>query len=294
MIGLLLARNAANEGYSGDEPLFASEIADLPEIVFLRAECSLNELKTSELFDTIELIQEHWVENLYNGAEDSDSVWGAFKCFLNVLFRRTGELVGNHSTGCDSVFTHEETKEVFGSNLVGLSKSGTRRLLDSFVVFYRHIDLYERFKRVLLSKEEEDAAEALRAEVHRCHAFEATKDEFWKHSTFFDLPVASRLCYIHRFNGMYNDGSQVAHFHNESYERRKPPRLCKEIKEGIQEIANFRHMYPRIPLFLEDETLKEGQCCWMLLSGRIYLICEDGQPIYDPLVSNMFIACNRS
>lgn len=290
LTGSILARNAANEGYNPSEPLFSSDIEDLPDILLLRTECPVNEMASSVLFDTLELLQSFWVSFMYSDGENNDNVWGAVKCFLSVLFRRAGELIGNTSEGSDTVFTHDETNEVFSTHSVGLSHSGIRRLLDIFIVFFRHIDLYERYQRVQLCGKAKERVHSICNDVLRNHAFEATKDEFWKLSTFYDLPVASRLCYIHRFNGMYNDGSQVAHFHNESYERRTPPRSRKDVTEGIQELAVFRHMYPEIPLFLEDEILKEGQCGWLLLSGRIYYICDNGVPIFDPLVSNMFIA----
>ena len=294
LIGSLLARNAANEGYGPGEPLRSSDIEDLPEILLLRTECLVSDMASSVVFDTLEILQTIWVDCMYKNNDSNDYVWGAVKCFVGVLFRRAGELIGNTSEGCNTVFTHDETNEVFSSNSVGLTKSGIRRLLDTFVVFFRHIDLYERYKPVSLSNEGAQEVVTICSNLFKPHAFESTKDEFWKLSTFFDLPVASRLCYIHRFNGMYNDGSQVAHFHNECYERRRAPRNQKDVKEAIDELAIFRHMYPGIPLVLEDEFVQEGKGCWLLLSGRIYYICEDGQPIFDPFVSNMFVARNHA
>lgn len=288
LIGLILVRDDANAGFSDTDPESADDIESLPDAFSLRAEAAFAELPTTMFMDTIDALQCSWVKVLY-GAAASDEAWGATEVFVRMLFRRAGVLVGSMDVD-DAVFNHVASTEVQTGGRIGMTQTAVRQLLDVFVVFFRHFDLYRRYEEVALTPDMVSAVKQLRVDTFKPHALEATRDHFYNVCTYFDLPTGARLAYMHRFSGMYNCVSQVAFFHNESYERRLAPKTMQDIKLGIEELPLLVHMYPEVPVVFEDERPKSCGAYWMLLSGRIYLVRADGVPLYDPLASNMFAA----
>lgn len=287
LIALLLARDEANAGYSAAEPTHADDLEHLPDEFLLRMEVPFAELPTTMLMDTMDMLQCSWAKVLYN--EASAETWRETELFVHMLFRRTGELIG-HTDVDDKIFNHIQTTEVLANGRVGMTQTGVRQLLDIFVVLFRHLDLYHRRQAVQITDELASAVEKLRKETFRPHALEATRDNFYKISTYYDLPTGARLAYMHRFSGMYNCVSQVAYFHNESYARRVPPKCSDMITLAIEELPLLEHMHPNVPVIFEDECPRPMQAYWMLLSGCIYMVREDGTPLYDELASTMFVA----
>jgi hypothetical protein len=290
-IGLILIRDSANAaalGVPSGDPLCADDIEGLPHAFSLRAEAAFTDMPTTMLMDTIDALQCSWVKVLYGDTGD-EAAWAATEVFVCMLFRCAGVFVG-HTAEDDEMFNHIATTEIQSQGRIGMTQSAVRRVLDTFVVLFRHMDLYKRCEEVDVTPELIEAAETLCDQTFKPHALEATRDVFYKLCTYFDLPTGARLAYMHRFSGMYNCASQVAYFYNEAYQRRDPPKRRDELESAMDELPLLVHMYPEVPVVCEDECPKAFGAYWMLLSGRIYLIRADGVPLYDPMASTMYVA----
>lgn len=291
LIGLIIARDAANLGFLESEPFSADHIDNLPDIFSVRCLEPFCDLPMTMIMDTVDCLQCSWAKHLYDAP--CKEVWWATELFVNMLFKRVGKLIGSTDVD-DRVFNHIATTEVRSDGRVGLTQSAVRQLLDIFFVLFRHIDLYKRSREVRVAEEDHGVFEEGNLKLFTNAALEATRDDFYKLTTFYDLPVGSRLSYMHRFSGMYNCVSQVAYFHNEGYTRRVPPKTMCALHSAIDELAVLAHMHPDVPVVFEDERIKHKGPFWMLLPGRIYLVNANGVILCNALASVMFYACGSS
>lgn len=288
LIGLLLARDSDNVGFDKTDPHSVDDIASLPDVFSLRCDLPFEQMPLTMLIDTMDSLQHNFRSTFYEITDMPDEAWGATEIFVHILFKRCGFFLAN-TAGNDSVLNHVPSIDIVENGRISIAIPTIRKLLDIFIIMFRHLDLYKTYEFLELTTEHLEQVEQLSVEVFRPHVFEATKDEFYKLCTFYDLPIAARLTYMHTFSGMYNCISQVAYFHDESYERKPAPKRKEHVRVPIEELPALVHMYPEVPVLFEDETPLPNSECWMLLPGRIYFMRANKAPMLASLPSKIFI-----
>jgi len=172
LLGLILARDAANAGFAQNNPSRGEDIACLPEIFLMRMDAPFAELPTTMLMDTLDCLQCQWAQTMYQ--QGDDAVWAAASEFVSLLFKRTGQLVGSTAAD-DTIFNHIPSTEILAEGRVGMTQSAVRQVLDIFVILFRHLDLYVRYESVDTTQALQDAAHTLCEDTFVPHALEATK-----------------------------------------------------------------------------------------------------------------------
>ena len=274
LIGLLLCRDMGlHQGLSALD-LIPSAIPSIPPTLILGPSERFCDMSVSAVVQSIESLQMGLTRALYADDDDVEpppGMWVAVERLTLLLFHRLGFLCLYNSTDT-AVFDHLPSIEVIHDNMLGINIQTIRRLMDIFVILFRHIDIQKRSKEPPATQ---DTA-AIVQETMLPHAIEATKDEFYNVSMHFELPPGARLSYIHCFPGMYNCVSQVVFYNNEAYERR----AHNEHMESVDVLPMLLHMYPSIPFVLEEETPPvKADVYWFLLSGRVYLMVR-GVPLF--------------
>ena len=286
LVGLLLCRDMGAQMDPAHSTLLALEIPSIPTTLTLGPRQRIGEMSTNTLIQSIESLQVGWVKALYAPEEEADDdAWVAVERLTILLFQRLGTLCMTNSTNA-KLFDHLPSIEVIHDNMLGINIQTIRRLMDVFVILFRHIDLRKRSSPPPC----QDTA-AISEDTMLPPAIEATKDEFYNVSMHFEVSPGARLSYIHAFPGMYNCVSQVVFYNNESYERRQHNKYF----EAIDVLPMLLHMYPEIKLILEeDRTPPDTEVYWMMVSGRIYLMVH-GQPLFHRDIFLAFLArhaCN--
>ena len=282
LIGLLLCRDAVLR-----KPLpvvygqCAVQISGLPLQLALGPQQPFELLSTKALAQTLQSAQVAWVRQLYESDDAGDAQWAAAETLLQMILLRTGALAMYMGTSV-AVYDDPEGTEVLANGCVGLTHAALRAILDVLVVLFRHVDLHRRAQ----CPPPVDVTD-LEVALLTPHAIEACKDEFYKKSMFFDAPPGARLAYVHRFQGMFNCISQVVYFHDENYERRAHNRT----RDAIDVLPVLLHMHPEIPVVMEDEAAPAtADTYWRLLSGRVYLIRDGGEPLFARCALQLFRA----
>ena len=102
----------------------------------------------------------------------------------------------------------------------------------------------------------------------------------------YDVFPGARLAYMHQFPGMYNCVSQVIFYHNELYERRRH----NHFHEAIDALPVVTHMYPELPVVLEEDMPPQCKAYWFLISGHVYLMRRGDVPVFDKDIFQLFLA----
>jgi hypothetical protein len=156
-----------------------------------------------ELRDTVDNLLLEWAPFLRRTAQNPDAPasLAAVVRLVDGCFARLGRLA--ETPGPPAVFNDSastEPHEGDDTGLLRMTRPCLRRLLNAFLVLYRHLHLLS-------------AAEAVPPEPYECgvcrHHVEASMDEYHMLCMSMTLPVAARITYKHDFPGMYNHVSQV-------------------------------------------------------------------------------------
>lgn len=171
-----------------------------------------------QLLDTVQNLQVQWNKvNVFTCPGVQEAV--------DALMHRFGVLAsslsspGLPSSGMeeyDDISSLENEKSV-GSSRLRLSKLCIRKLVSTFLIFYRHMHCWQCKQTLMDSDGPWDSG-------IKHHHILAASDDFNKLSMHWDLMPAARLTYAHDFRGLYNCVSQVIYFHDADYERR--PQVC--------------------------------------------------------------------
>ena len=125
---------------------------------------------------------------------------------------------------------------------------------------------------------------------------EASGDDFNMICMHLCLPVAAKMNYKHDFPEMYNHVSQVVFFHNSEYQRVPRVKLeCMDTAPPEQILPAVMQLYPTILVKYEEDHIdlsaganlgKSGSdWCWLVVSGRIYLVDPNRDVWYSPNVT---------
>ena len=103
-------------------------------------------------------------------------------------------------------------------DLLELTHSALRRMLNSLLMLYRHIFLCLK----ALPPPPRNCQNQGEHGITKFH-WEASSDDYNVLCMHMALPVGARLNYRHDFPGMYSNVSQAVYYHNPDY--RRPPRV---------------------------------------------------------------------
>lgn len=234
-----------------------------------------SEFTLRELRDSLDNLLIEWpqfVERLESNPRAAENL-KAVATLVDGCFARLGFLAQRPADA--RVFNDPACTEPHAQGLIKLSRPGLRRLLGSFLVLYRHMDVLGRAQEVPVP------AEPIECELRRHHV-EASTDDFHLMCMHTLLPVAAKLNYKQDFPGMYNHVSQVIYFHNPKYERTPRADLEEIMAEGdpVQAVPAMGQIYPDIEVTYEEDhvdlTQPTGKWRWLVLPRRIYLVCPEG------------------
>jgi len=268
LLGLLVCRHAANRPRQQASPCDDSRMS--------LVEKSPPDMTLRELRDTLDNLLIEWprfVERLKDNTKAAENL-RAVAALVEGCLARLGQLA--QRPGDATVFDDASCTEPTAGGLMRLSRPGIRRMLGSFMVVFRHLDLLKRCKPV-----PHDAGHPQADAGIRKHHVEASTDDFHHLCMNMLLPVAAKLNYKQDFPGMYNHVSQVIYFHNTQYER-TPRASLEEILaagEPMQALPAICQIYPDIQLAYEEDAVDlsapTGRWLWMVMPRRVYLVDPD-------------------
>jgi hypothetical protein len=270
LLGLLACRHSA--GRFASRPASPAPCEDARMTLVAKDPLAMT---LRELRDTIDNLLIEWPMFLdrLKGNPRAKQNLRAVEALVEGCFARLGSLAQKPDTV--RVFDDAGSTEPHSGDLIRLSRPGLRRLLGSFMVVFRHLDLLRRARPV---------SEALPADRQhpecplRKHHVEASTDDFHALCMHMLLPVAAKLNYRQDFPGMYNHVSQVIYFHNAQYERTPRMELDDIIKTGdpMQAVPAICQIHPEINMAYEEDSLDlsepTGKWRWLVVPRRIYLV----------------------
>lgn len=279
LLGLLVCRHAANKNQRAPSPPQRDERMTLVS----KSPCDMS---LRELRDTLDNLLIEWpkfVDRLRENPSAQDNV-KAVAALVEGCLARLGQLA--QTPGDAKTFDDASCTEPAAGGHMRMSRPGLRRMLGSFLIIFRHLDLLKRCKA---------AAEALKDMPQpghsdqecglRKHHVEASTDDFHLICMNMFLPVAAKLNYKQDFPGMYNHVSQVIYFHNTQYERTPRADIEEILRTGdpMQTVPAICQIHPELELTYEEDAVDlsgpTGKWRWLILPRRIYLV--------DPL-SNVY------
>lgn len=276
LLGLLVCRHAAGKN-PAQHSAGKAQAQQQPQVDRMTlvskppAQMSLRELR-----DTLDNLLIEWpkfVSRLKENPAAQENL-RAVAALVEGCLARLGQLA--QQPGDATVFDDASCTEPATSGLMRLSRPGLRRMLGSFLVVFRHLDLLKRCKpasEVLAGYPEADQDSGLRK-----HHIEASTDDFHLTCMNMLLPTAAKLNYKQDFPGMYNHVSQVIYFHNTQYERTPRAELEEILRTGepMQTVPAIAQIHPEIELAYEEDAVDlsgpTGKWRWLVLPRRVYLV----------------------
>lgn len=284
LLGLLACRHMAGVlSMSHEDALPAQEThRDDAESRMVLVRKPPREFTLRELKDSLDNLLIEWpqfVERLDSNPRAAENL-GAVAALVDGCFARLGHIAQRPADA--RVFNDPSCTEPHAQGLIKLSRPGLRRLLGSFLVLYRHLDVLGKSREIPVLTQPFDSE-------LRKHHVEASTDDFHLMCMHTLLPVAAKLNYKQDFPGMYNHVSQVIYFHNSKYERTPRATLEEILSTGdpTQAVPAIAQIFPDIDIAYEEDhidlTLPTGKWRWLVFPRRIYLV--------DPN-SNIFFSKN--
>lgn len=270
LLGLLVCRHAAGKAQQTQQQQHVERLTLVSK--------QPQEMTLRELRDTIDNLLIEWpkfVDRLKQNPAAQENL-RAVAALVEGCLARLGQLA--KTAGDATVFDDASCTEPATGGLMKLSRPGLRRMLGSFLVIFRHLDLLKRSRpaqEVLAALElpAEDQESGLRK-----HHIEASTDDFHLMCMNMLLPTAAKLNYKQDFPGMYNHVSQVIYFHNTQYERTPRAELEEILRTGetMQTVPAIGQIHPEIELAYEEDAVDlsgpTGKWRWLVLPRRVYLV----------------------
>ena len=248
-----------------------------------------SEMTLKQVKDSLANLQFEWphflekLEILGKGegpGDHSDKVLKV-RLYLQALMHRVGVFVSHALPDKilnDTQDTFHCDKEGDPPDFLRLTPSAIRRIMASILVLNRHMDLYD------LSEEVPDPLISDFNNGVSMYHHEASQEHFYKMLMYWSIPVSAKMQYKHDFPGMFNDISQVVHFHNPDYKRIK--REDYTTTSPLHLLSSVALLYPEIKIKFEDDVMNplkpsEDEWYWVLLPQRIYLVSPVGGVYYS-------------
>lgn len=205
LLGLLIARYRASR-----QPHVGSSSATLQQILSPGAarrmqlwlfDCPVSRYSLRQLSDSLQNILMQW-----NGTRAFATV-PKIREAVDALFHRFGVLAsgtGDSRSACSPYDDPGSIEKFLGDEgRVVLSRICLRRMVNSFLVLYRHMHCWEAREEV-----EGDGAGDADCGI-KLHHILAASDDFSRLSMHWDLMPGAKLTYVHDFRGLFNCVSQV-------------------------------------------------------------------------------------
>ena len=151
-----------------------------------------------QLLDTLENLQIQWTRN-----REHILMLETMEEAVDALFHRFGTLTLGHASS-SSCYDDVGSMEPYAGGVQRISKLCIRKVVNTFLILYRHMHCWKN--RVCISMQQEDEEADCGIKLHHILA---SSDDFAKMSMHWDLIPAARLTYMHDFRGLYNCVSQV-------------------------------------------------------------------------------------
>jgi hypothetical protein len=257
--------------------------------VFIPHETVLyTDLTLRQYRDVMESIQWQWCSLLQNKKKEAVSVLSKH---LDALFCLFGYFISVEES--EHVFDDNEFVEFAHKQENGLILHATavKMYIHLFYILYRSLFLARIHTRIEIQDVE---SEFNLIEIQHFHV-EASLDEFYNLSMFFDLAPSCYIDYKHAFSGFFNNVSQAVFRHYPSYKRKNQETL--ENINQVVKLAGFdvnvlpclKQLYPEINNAWEDHyfgrELHAGKqssnghtatFLWLCIAGDFYLVNDVG------------------
>lgn len=273
LLGLIACRHMSNMETPNSVPAQVKDVQD-ERMSLVAKQPSAFSLR--ELRDTVDNLLIEWPQFVVRLSKNPHAAQNldAVARLIDGCFARLGVLAQHPAQA--AVFDDAASTEPHAGGLIRLSRPGLRRLLGSFLVLYRHLDLLGRAQQAPAPAPHDQPEKAVRK-----HHVEASTDDFHLLCMNMLLPAAAKLNYKQDFPGMYNHVSQVVYFHNTQYERTPRAELEEILARGepMQVLPAICQIHPEIELAYEEDSLDlsgpTGKWRWLVLPRRVYLVDPD-------------------
>jgi hypothetical protein len=275
--------------------------ASLQAIFIPHADKAYETLTLRQYRDVVESIQWQW--NMF--IEPSNrAVVDIVSEHLDALFSLLGHFLSVEREA-DMFDDDDSTELITGSNkLRQLNITAVKMFVHIFYILYRSLFL----KRICTWVDPASVqAQRDKIEIHNFHV-EASLDDYYNLTMFYDIAPGCLLDYKHAFTGFYNSVSQVVYRHYPCYKRKK-----QETVENINEflllpghdvhmLPCLRQLYPDIEYAWEDHHFdvlmlqgtpatgastgvgtgieNRGKKCvwrWLCIAGDFFLVNDSGR-----------------
>jgi hypothetical protein len=240
--------------------------------------------------DVMESIQWQWRSLLYDKRPEVVQVISKHLDALFCLFGYFISVEESEDVFDDTEFTEFAHKKEHG---LVLHATAVKTYIHLFFILYRSLFLARVSTRIEMK---DVISEFDRLEIQHFHV-EASIDDFYNLSMFFDIAPACYLDYKHAFSGFFNNVSQAVYRHYPTYKRKN-----QETLENINEVLHLagfdvnvlpclRQLYPEIEYAWEDHffgiVMRAGKpkpidgspvttFFWYCLAGDFYLVTDTG------------------
>jgi hypothetical protein len=227
-----------------------------------------------QLRDSVQNLQVSWIDCGCASMVHMEQV-------VDALMHRFGVLALD-AKGIDEMNDQGSVEDSAGG-LLSMNRICMRRFLNTFVIMYRHLYFHKNAKVLPLP---DDAWFECSIKSHH---LTASTDDFAGIAMHWDLMMAAKLNYIHDFPGMFNNVSQVAYFHNPSYqqlvqERSDIDKVSRGVIESLHVIAPLMQLYPDIEITYEEAHIGLLQAskkyAFVIMGKRVYLLTPSREIYY--------------
>jgi hypothetical protein len=281
LLGLLLARYRAvyQEMYRSSENTLSDILGPGVDKRLCLIDTEIRSYTLRHLRDTVQNIQLNWVQcDCVNIPTMPEAV--------NALLHRFGTLASR--AGNTQEMNDQGSIEDTDKGLLAMNRICIRRFVCTFMIMYRHLHF---------NKHAEPVPRALDASYDCCirnHHLTASTDDFSAIAMHWDIMISAKLNYIHDFPGMFNCVSQVAYFHNQSYqiatqERSNTAAVTRGMISAIHVLPPLMQLYPDIEVVYEEAHIDLLQpspgFSFIIMGQKIYLLTPTKQIYYHPNVT---------
>lgn len=224
-----------------------------------------------QLLDTLDNICIEWPAYIHTHSSPNSPQIKNLYGFVDQCLVRFGQLVSQAYPA--TVLNNPLLTQEHSPQLVSMTLPCIRRLLNCFLILYRHFYLFSQAVTV----PETSAIDNLVRKPH----IEASMECFDTMCMHYLIPVGSRLRYKNEFRGMYNHISQVMYFHNQHYERipRQNLDMIKLHGDPLHTLPALCELYPEISILYEEDHFMHQKSLpkwfWLIVAGRIYLLSPE-------------------
>lgn len=267
---------------SGDKKKVHDFFPDCKELELM--DVPIDEMNWKQFLQSFQNIQLNWTNFALNPCTVQDNLkalllkmMGRFGFFNAWTFKQNEEL--NDPQACEKSMYNAEEYRLCDQQIVYIASG--------FWCMFYSLWLQEN---AVLSTLPEEARERMEESIKdnvaiHHHHIEAGNDTYFTATMYDDIMVGSLLQYMHRFSGMFHSVSQVAYFHNPSYQRRNPPdsveSMMRQDRSAIEKIPTLQQLYPDLELYHEieywDKLPKDNKkWFWMHTPGLVFLVRNRG------------------